>query len=55
MGEINSEKVIQRTFVLKKDVFEKFKIKAKNEGFTVSEALNYLIDTYVTDIHVKRV
>ena len=55
MDRFNPEEVVQRTFVLKKDIFEKFKIKSQQEGYSVSEAINCLIDNYVSGIHDKRI
>ena len=38
---------IQRTFKLNKSYYEEFKDKAKDEGYTVDDAINALIIMYV--------
>ena len=38
---------VQRTFKLHKINYEDFKDKAKDEGYTIDEAINLLIEMYI--------
>lgn len=55
MDRFNKEELVQRTFAVNKALFEKFKIKSSNEGYSASEAINHLIASYVSGAFDKKV
>lgn len=47
--QIQSTNIVQRTFKFLKPDYELFKDKVKAEGYTVDEAINYLIRKYISE------